>query len=535
MASFTRELLKWPTSRLSRRIVIWIFFSVVAIEAIILVPSYLHRKAQLLDQLKELSVGQVTILMTLLPQDTSTDELLSQFEHLSSHSIILGGTLYSSTGIKFGSFGETPTLNFSDAYESGHGMRLSVDGTRYDIACGSLIQNPDYRLILRHDATSVQKNLTAYVARIAGLVLIISIVVTAGAFIALGPIVVTPILRLRNDLLKAGEAISKDRKATDFYAEITHRDDELGDVIAAFKQMYHQITAAISHRKKAEAALQKSLRQVENYSQVLNDELETGRKMQKNFLPYQLLQKPGWEMAAYFKPARQVAGDFYDLFDLPDKRLGIVVADVCDKGVGAALFMALFRSLIRVFSGQTDLNGLKCDFSQPQTSHDSTSQAGPATDPLRAVRYTNDYIARNHGELAMFATLFFGILDTDSGQISYISGGHDPLFILPRNGTSVKTLEPTGPAVGIVEGNRFMVRETIIEPGEILFGYTDGVIEAHGGNGVLFSKERLLSALQKNKGSAAELIENIKKEVLEHTGSAELFDDITMLALRRTP
>ncbi len=122
--------------------------------------------------------------------------------------------------------------------------------------------------------------------------------------------------------------------------------------------MYQQISDAISERKRAQGALQESLTQVEAYSQALNDELEKGREMQTNFLPGQLLHKPGWEIVAYFKPAHQVAGDFYDAFELPRGYLGLVIADVCDKGVGAALFMALFRSLIRIFSGQTSLEGL---------------------------------------------------------------------------------------------------------------------------------------------------------------------------------
>ena len=119
---------------------------------------------------------------------------------------------------------------------------------------------------------------------------------------------------------------------------------------------------AYSQRKLAEAALQVSLTEVENYSQALNQELEKGREMQLNFLPGEetiknFSDKYSWEIASFFKPARQVAGDFYDIFELSHNTVGFVIADVCDKGVGAALFMALFRSLIRIFAAKVQLRG----------------------------------------------------------------------------------------------------------------------------------------------------------------------------------
>ena len=210
--------------------------------------------------------------------------------------------------------------------------------------------HPLCTLILRHDATSVKKGLLAFFLRIAGLVVIISLFVTFGALIALEPMVLTPILKLRSDLIAAGNAVEKDRQPPEFSVASVRRRDELGEVIAAFVRMVHQTTDAIAKRKQAERSLQDSLRQIDAYSKALTKEMEQGRQMQANFLPESLPQKPGWAFAAFFQPARQVSGDFYDIFELPGGRVGIVIADVCDKGVGAALFMALFRSLIRVFS-----------------------------------------------------------------------------------------------------------------------------------------------------------------------------------------
>ena len=262
--------------------------------------------------------------------------------------------------------------------------------------------------------------------------------------------------------------------------------------------------------------------------------------MQTNFLPSTLPHRNDWEFAAFFKPARQVAGDFYDTFELPGDRIGLVIADVCDNGVGAALFMALFRSLIRIFSGQTAINGLGC----PISSHASV-ESDPATNdfqsnpsgvnPLRAIEHTNDYIIQNHEDLAMFATVFFGVLDPATGALSYINGGHDPLFILdPANGIR-KRLGPTGPAVGVQPGADLETRRVQINTGEILFGYTDGVTEAQAKDGSFFSEERLMALLESGENSAPGLLDKISSSVKDHIDSAEQFDDITMLAVRRLP
>jgi serine phosphatase RsbU (regulator of sigma subunit) len=394
-------------------------------------------------------------------------------------------------------------------------------------------------MILRHDSSAVQQELLWYFLRIAGLVLIISLVVTVGTWLPLRWIVVNPVLNLRNDLIRAGEALSQDQQTPEFYSANIQRNDELGEVIGAFRRMYRQIADAINRRKKAEEALQQSFQQVEAYSRVLNNELEKGRQMQINFLPNQLLQISGWETAAFFKPARQVAGDFYDIFQLSDKTVGFVVADVCDKGVGAALFMALFRSLIRIFSGQTSLNGLHLSCGDA-ISNDSDPNENPTIDPghlkaLKAVQLTNKYIALNHGELSMFATLFFGILDLDTGKLSYISGGHEPLYIVNAGGGIKAQLANTGPSVGIEPNIHFKIQQTQMEPGDTLLGYTDGVIEANAADGSFYTVGQLRSILDTPSSSVTELLARIANSLQEHIGEAEQFDDITLLAIKRLP
>jgi len=181
-------------------------------------------------------------------------------------------------------------------------------------------------------------------------------------------------------------------------------------------------------------------------------ELEKGQKIQRDFLPSTIPHFSDWNIATCFFPAGKVSGDFYDVFKFPDGNVGLVIADVCDKGVGSALYMALFRSLIRVFAEQaaycdpTAISGIDRSCSQLTAA---PSSGNKELIRLRAVPFTNNYIAQTHGDECMFATLFFGVLNPKTGQLYYINAGHEPLYLLDSNGVK-KALDPTGPAVGIV-------------------------------------------------------------------------------------
>ena len=276
-------------------------------------------------------------------------------------------------------------------------------------------------------------------------------------------------------------------------------------------------------------SLEQAKAEIEAYSKALDMEMEKGKKIQRDFLPRTIPYLPGWEIAFYFHPARQVSGDFYDAFMLPEGRLGLVIADVCDKGVGSALYMALFRSLIRVFSGEITLRGVSVPGSEGDTEQISAIDLGRS---LHAVPLTNDYIAQEHGHEGMFATLFFGILEPATGQMAFINGGHEPLFIINADGVK-ESLPAAGPVIGMMSGSKFKVQLTHLEPGDILIGYTDGVTEALSPEKALYTKKRLLSILENPASSASELIEQIKTDLFSHVKDAPQFDDITMLAVHR--
>jgi two-component system response regulator len=299
-----------------------------------------------------------------------------------------------------------------------------------------------------------------------------------------------------------------------------------------------RIGAALD-KKRFRDRERKYLQQVEIYSQKLNQELEKGRQMQLNFLPTELLQIPNWEISAFFKPARQVAGDFYDTFQVMENHVGLVIADVCDKGVGAALFMALFRSLIRIFAAQTVMRNLYKHIMLDSSGTDLNSIDSiyiskiTPTDVLEAVSLANNYVAEYHGELGMFATLFFGVLDPETGLLHYINGGHEPLFVIDLEGKIQQKLKSTGPAVGMMPNMKFKIEQAHLKVGDILVGYTDGVPEARNLSGEFFTDQRLLNILTKPISSVNELLNEITEKVINHIGNADQFDDITLLAIQR--
>ncbi|HLO18101.1 MAG TPA: SpoIIE family protein phosphatase [Anaerolineales bacterium] len=271
-------------------------------------------------------------------------------------------------------------------------------------------------------------------------------------------------------------------------------------------------------RARISASLDKKhLRDKEQlYLKSLERELEIGREIQAGFLPKRLPKAPGWEIVASLKSAKEVAGDFYDAFYLAsEQKICLVIADVCDKGVGAALFMTLFRSLLRFTIGVTDTFG----------------EHSPAARLKYAVTLTNSYIADTHGDTGMFATIFIGLLDPKTGSLTYINAGHESPLIISING-SCTPLKKTGPVVGVFPDIEFGVAKTRLGLAELFFAFTDGAPDALDLTGNSFSRERLISSLRYDV-PAGILLADINAKLEKHIGEAEQFDDITFLIIRR--
>jgi sigma-B regulation protein RsbU (phosphoserine phosphatase) len=293
-----------------------------------------------------------------------------------------------------------------------------------------------------------------------------------------------------------------------------------------------QAAAALNTRTLLEK--QKGLLKYEN-------DIQTAARIQADFLPDSLPDPPGWDIDAICQPARDVAGDFYDAFTLSQgRRVCFVIGDVVDKGVPAALFMALVRSLTRAFAQQHySINWTEMLSDKEATSgmrRRGRSRAMTGTIALKnAVTLTNQYILDNHMDLTMFATLFIGMVDPRDGQLAYINAGHNPPYLISAGGQLKETLRPTGPAVGMLQGIDFEIAFTHFEPGDVLFAYTDGVTEARSISRDFYTDERLLEVLQQPNRSAHEVIDRAERAVLDFIGDADRFDDITMIAVQREP
>lgn len=252
------------------------------------------------------------------------------------------------------------------------------------------------------------------------------------------------------------------------------------------------------------------------YARSLEREIDIARQIQAGFLPHALPQIAGCELASWFQPARTVSGDFYDAFPVRDgQRIALIVADVCGKGVGSALFMALVRSLLRALAERM----LTAD-------GDDEAQA------CELVAAVNDYIARTHDRDHMFATVFFAMFDPADGTVVYVNGGHEAPVVRGRDGVRA-TLSPTGPAVGLMPGLAFHAARITLAMGETLVAFTDGVTDAVDAAGQRYSESRLLALLANEAGGADAVISRLRDD-LQAGDDVEQFDDITVLALHRT-
>jgi sigma-B regulation protein RsbU (phosphoserine phosphatase) len=238
-------------------------------------------------------------------------------------------------------------------------------------------------------------------------------------------------------------------------------------------------------------------------------ELRIAREIQMSFIPHTYPPLAGWEIHGELRPAREVGGDFYDCFLLDDGRLYFVLGDVSDKGVPAALFMAVTKTLLGASAAAGD---------------------SPAAILDRVNRRTT---AANDG--GMFVTAFCGILDPDSGRVVYTNAGHNPPLVR-RTGGAVDVLESgRAPALGIVDDASYGIHDVLLGPGDVLFMYTDGVTEARNGEGAFFTEERLRAALDGGgTADARELAATVLGRVTTFAGDAPQADDIAVLVIRRS-
>ncbi|TDO48413.1 serine phosphatase RsbU (regulator of sigma subunit) [Kribbella sp. VKM Ac-2527] len=241
--------------------------------------------------------------------------------------------------------------------------------------------------------------------------------------------------------------------------------------------------------------------------QRFEQELEVARLIQQNFLPKQLPELSGWQVAACYQPAREVGGDFYDVIALAGGQVGFVIGDVTDKGVPAALVMAATRSVLR-------------------------ASAQRLVDPGEVLERVNEHLCPDM-PAKMFVTCLYGVLDPATGHFRFANAGHDLPYVKTALG-SVE-LRARGMPLGLMTGMKYEERETMLAPGDSLLLHSDGIVEAHDPQGQMFGFPRLKEAVARYPGGG-ELIDLVLADLHVHTGpDAEQEDDITMVVLQREP
>jgi serine phosphatase RsbU (regulator of sigma subunit) len=291
--------------------------------------------------------------------------------------------------------------------------------------------------------------------------------------------------------------------------------ETLGGICVRFSPTVDDPAAALPALQSLAAQIASALYRAEEYARTLAhqkviQELTVAAEIQASLLPDTLPQITGWQLAAALRPARHTSGDFYDVLELPNGRLGLLIADVTDKGTGAALFMALSRTLIRTYA-----------FEYPQQ-------------PEQALQAANKRILSD-SRSSMFVTVFYGILDPAQGTLSYCNAGHNPPYLL-RSGASPLPLRNTGIPLGIEHNAAWTAGALALEPGDLLILYTDGISEAQNSAGDQFEVERLLDAARGCGEPAAQTVQTaILAAVDRFVGDAPQFDDLTLLIMARDP
>ena len=300
----------------------------------------------------------------------------------------------------------------------------------------------------------------------------------------------------------------------------THDRSEIAGFAPTGKE--YEATAIVIHRieedKIAEEWIEASdfadltqarLEQEISERERVEQELKVARRIQHALLPKEVPTLEGWHITPFYRPAREVGGDFYDFHFLSEGRVGLVVGDATGKGVPAALVMASTRSMLRAVA---------------QASNYS---------PGEVLRRANDPLVMDI-PANMFVTCFYAILDSESGSLTYANAGHD-LPYLRRRGGNCEELRARGMPLGLMPGMSYEEKEVVLDGGEAALFYSDGLVEAHDPEGEMFGFPRLRELVAEHAADERSLEEILLEELYTFVGEGwEQEDDITLLTLRRS-
>jgi sigma-B regulation protein RsbU (phosphoserine phosphatase) len=263
-------------------------------------------------------------------------------------------------------------------------------------------------------------------------------------------------------------------------------------------------------RTETHLSLRRLQRKLEEANRKMALEMALAGSMQANFLPRRLPEIPGWQLSATLKPARETSGDFFNAYPSADGRLVILLADVVDKGVSAALFMAYCCSLLRTFADE----------------HPGK--------PAQVMAHTNRRILVDTNA-NQFVTVFFGMLDAQSGELVYCNAGHPPpLIFSPNQETPIARLAYTGIPLGIDDDASWEEKRVHIPAGSLMVLYTDGLIEAFDSGETQFGETRLRQSVQRHWGQPLPSVQTgLLDDVQAFAGTSHLEDDIALMLVSR--
>ncbi len=380
-----------------------------------------------------------------------------------------------------------------NATEEGDFNEIKIDGK--DFFVYTRIIDPDWNLVAISDKDSsyhyvydqVSEQIIYQLITLVGLTFVAIIVSRKAA---------QPVLR--------AASVVREFSRGNFEARIsTVRTDEIGQLFKDINQTGSNLRELLISKIKHAAT---------------DQQIKTAKNIQKSFIIDALPTTKKIELVGSFDPAYEIGADWYDALDLGEVTY-MIIADVCDKGIASALFMSVFRSLIRYSlldkNKEVEAEGIQLTLKT-------------------VVAQVNNYMAANHGESAMFATLFLGAYNNETEELSYVCAGHEIPAIIRSKGV-VEKLKPTGPAVGIFMNTEYSVSTVEITANEILFMYTDGLVDARSPSNASWGVDELynvLESIEPKETTAKELMSRISSEANHHRQDADQFDDLTLLVMK---
>jgi serine phosphatase RsbU (regulator of sigma subunit) len=320
---------------------------------------------------------------------------------------------------------------------------------------------------------------------------VILIIVVSLLGFGLSRMITLPILSLLNGVKELG-------KGNLDYKVSVNTNDEFEELAAAFNKMTSDLKDYMERLHCTTAEQERLLK-----------ELEIASGIQKNILPTESPQIPGIELAATNIPAREVGGDFYDYVPVQDGLWGLTIADVSGKGMAAAIFMGLSRTIVR-----------------------ASTTGNPSV--KTAIQHANELICRD-SRSGMFVTLFYAILDASHKNLHYVNAGHNPPFLFRSGTDDIIRLETKGIPLGVTEEIDIEEKELAVRKNDVLVLYTDGVTEAVNEKEEEFGKDRLIQVILEHRAlTAHDMIEKVTDALMAFSGSQPQFDDITLMILKVT-